>query len=122
MRIQVFEEKHKHKALQEKRGKSSHGRWKISPELRFLILVTGKRGGEEGERGGVGEEEVVGLVARPKSFLHRAAPEIFGQAVQLVHEKIVEIVKFGSNLRLKLKLSSSLINRHTNIHFQKRHF
>ena len=46
--------------------------------------MTGKRGGEEGERGGVGEEEVVGQ----KSFLHGAAPEIFGQAIQLVREKI----------------------------------
>ena len=60
--------------------------------------MTGKRGGEEGERGGVGEEEVVGLAARQKSFLHGAAPEIFGQAIQLVHEKIDKIVNFGSNL------------------------
>ena len=56
--------------------------------------MTGKRGGEEGERGGVGEEEVVGQ----KSFLHGAAPEIFGQEIQLVHEKIDNIVNFGSNL------------------------
>ena len=64
--------------------------------------MTGKRGGEEVERGGVGEEEVVGrLVARQKSFLHGAAPEIFGQPIQLVHEKIDKIDKiviFGSNL------------------------
>ena len=97
MRIQVFEEKHKHKALQEKRGKS---RWKISLELRFLILVTGKRGGEEGERGGVGEEEVVRLAARQKSFLHRVAPEIFGQPIQLVHEKIDKDCKLCVQLTL----------------------
>ena len=60
--------------------------------------MTGKRGGEEVERGGVGEEEGVGLVARQKSFLHGAAPEIFGQPIQLVHEKIDKIVIFGSNL------------------------
>ena len=47
------------------------------------FVVTGKRGREEGERGGDGEEEVVGL-----SFLHGAAAEIFGQPIQLVHEKI----------------------------------
>ena len=50
--------------------------------------MTGKRGREEGERGGDGEEEVVGLAARQKSFLHGAAAEIFGQPIQLVHEKI----------------------------------
>ena len=79
--VSVFEEKHGHEALQEKREAKAGKVENIS--VSYFFVVTGKRGGEEGERGGVEEDEVAVL---RKSFLHGAAAEIFGQPIQLIHE------------------------------------
>ena len=92
--MQVFEEKHGYKALQEK-GKARAAEVGIKlKKVSFWIFfsLTEKKEGEAGERGGVGEEKSLGL-ARPKILLNRAAAEIFGLPIQLVFEKIIKLVK-----------------------------
>ena len=68
--------------LSRKRERQKQARWKTSP---FLNSLSSQEREEAKKARG---EEVVVLAARQKSFLHRVAPEIFGQPIQLVHEKI----------------------------------
>ena len=68
--------------LSRKRERQKQARWKISP---FLNSLSSQEREEAKKARG---EEVVRLAARQKSLIHGATPEIFGQPIQLVHEKI----------------------------------
>ena len=54
--MQVFKERHGYEALQKKR-KAKAVKVENIFVSQFFLVVTGKRGGEEGEGGGVGEVE-----------------------------------------------------------------